>query len=90
MDGTWAIPIATLIIVLATFLRGWYTDRKKAEDEEEINYLESIEARLKMAEEGLERCRESEKELRALCEQLEQRNIRLMKMLVVRPDKDLP
>lgn len=77
MDSYW-IAIASGFISLATLIYGVASGKKKASG----TYVETLERRLEMAEEALERCRKSEEEQRKLIAAIQEENVNLMRMIV--------
>ncbi len=77
MESYW-IAAAAAIISLATLILSGLSLRNKAG----VDYVDSLEDRVTRAEEALERCRESEKYYKGVCENLERQNMNLMKMVV--------
>lgn len=73
--GTW-IALGASVISLTTLILSGLSLRHKSD----IDYVASLEKRLDLAEESLERCRKAENELRGVVEGLEKRNAMLMKI----------
>jgi hypothetical protein len=77
MESYW-ITVAALLISCTTLILGGIALRQKAS----VDYVESLEERLRRSEEALERCRISEERLNTVCAQLERRNASLMTELL--------
>lgn len=78
MDTSDWIAVTSAIIALATLIYGIVKGKQKAD----VDYVTSLERRVEIAEQALERCRHSEQEQQEIIEGLERKNLNMMRMVL--------
>lgn len=74
----WAVPIAALVISVATFVLGQREMSRRAS----LGYVHDLEARIKLCEDDRQELRRETQSLREQTDRLEEENIRLMRRVL--------
>lgn len=82
MDNSLWITLAAVIISALTFSWGVLSTRYGLKQKANVDYVRSLEVRLQLAEEALERCRKSEEQLLETVRGLERKNLELLSIIV--------
>lgn len=78
MDSSSWIAITSALIALATLIYGIVKGKQKAD----VDYVTSLERRVEIAEQALERCRHAEQEQQEIIKELERKNVNMMRMVL--------